>query len=127
VDPIGIEDLRRLGIDTRNQLFWDGQAVEVRRTLVLTFWQKVLAVLASLATIATGANNLSLFLCGRDIHWLGCPAATPPLVIAAPAPPPAPPRPMPPPPPPPLPLPPVAMPAPPPRAAAPPEPTVQRP
>ncbi len=76
VKEIGVGDLRRLGLDGDNQLYWDGRRVEVRRTLVLTWPQRliaVLAVLASLATIATGLNNLSLFLCARGYHWLGCP------------------------------------------------------
>lgn len=76
IKPIGVGDLRRLGIDGDNQLYWDGKRVEARRTLVLTIPQKIiaaLAILASLATIATGLNNLSVFLCGRDRHWLGCP------------------------------------------------------
>jgi hypothetical protein len=77
VKQIGVGDLRRLGLDAENQLYWGGKRVEVRRTLVLTLPQKLfaaLAVLASLATIATGVNNFSVFLCARDVHWLGCPA-----------------------------------------------------
>ena len=80
VKPIGVGDLRRLGIDGDNRLYWDGKRVEVRRTLVLTLPQKIiagLAILASLATIATGLNNFSVYLCGRDIHWLGCPVMPP--------------------------------------------------
>jgi hypothetical protein len=75
-----MEDLNRLGIDAGRQLYWDGQPVEVRRRLILTRFQKVFAVvvavvglLAGLATIATGINNASAFLCQRHIRTLTCP------------------------------------------------------
>jgi hypothetical protein len=80
VTPVGIEDLDRLGINGRNELFWDGRRMITRSKVYLTFPQTILAVLAtiaSLATIATGLNNASVFLCARDIHWLGCPAPPP--------------------------------------------------
>ena len=77
VKPITVRDLKRLGIGLDNQLYWDGRAVEIRRKLKLTWPQTILAVLAALATIATGVNNLSVFLCGRDIHVLGCPSPQP--------------------------------------------------
>lgn len=80
VDPIGMEDLNRLGIDAQHQLYWDGFPIEVRRSLVLTRLQKRIAVIATvvglfagLATIATGINNASIFLCARHIGWLSCP------------------------------------------------------
>jgi hypothetical protein len=80
VETIGIEDLNRLGIDSRHRLYWDGQPVEIRSSLALTRFQKWFAVgaaivglLAGLATIATGVNNASLFLCARHITVLTCP------------------------------------------------------
>ncbi len=84
VTPIGVEDLDRLGLDGRNQLFWDGKRVEVRNRLDLTWLQKLLAVVVSffavlgaLGGFVTGFNNASVFLCARDIHWLSCPAPAP--------------------------------------------------
>ncbi|HVY17425.1 MAG TPA: hypothetical protein VHB27_19540 [Rhodopila sp.] len=80
VEPVGVEDLNRLGIDSRNQLYWDGQRIEIRRVLELTRLQKwfaamaaVVGLLAGLSTIATGLNNASVFLCARQIAVLGCP------------------------------------------------------
>ncbi len=80
VAPIGIEDLGRLGIDSTNQLFWDGKRVELRRKLVLTGLQKlvagvvtVCAILSGLGGFASGVQNFSLFLCARGLHWLSCP------------------------------------------------------
>jgi len=81
VEPVSLQDLARLGIDPDNQLYWDGRRVEVRRRLVLTLPQKMialLAVIASVATIFTGLNNAATFFCARNIHWLSCPAAAPP-------------------------------------------------
>lgn len=84
VKTIGVGDLRRLGIDNENQLYWDGRRIEFRRPLVLTGFQKAItalvtacAVLGGLGGFVTGFNNATVFLCGRDIHWLSCPA--PPL------------------------------------------------
>jgi hypothetical protein len=80
VEPIGVEDLNRLGIDREHQIYWDGRLIEIRKSIVLTRFQKIIAsvvtivgVLAALATIATGMNNASVFLCARHITWLTCP------------------------------------------------------
>nr|WP_294527746.1 hypothetical protein [uncultured Rhodopila sp.] len=80
VTPIGIEDLEKLGLNGRNQLFWDGKRIEVRNRLDLTRIQKtfavivsVFAVLGAMGGFVTGLNNASIFLCARDIHWLSCP------------------------------------------------------
>ncbi|WP_158933308.1 hypothetical protein [Acidisphaera sp. S103] len=81
VEPIGLEDLNRIGIDSERQLYWDGRRIEIRRILDLTTFQKRIAVIATivglfagLATIATGINNASIFLCVRHITTLSCPA-----------------------------------------------------
>jgi hypothetical protein len=80
VDPIGLEDLNRLGIDASHQLYWDGHRIEIKRYLALTRFQKwfaagaaIVAFLAGLATIMTGINNASVFLCVRHITILTCP------------------------------------------------------
>jgi hypothetical protein len=77
---LSFEDLRRLGIDGKNQLFWDGKRVEVRNSLSLTGFQKavaaivtVCAVLGGLGGFTTGFNNATVFLCARQIYWLSCP------------------------------------------------------
>ncbi len=82
VEPVGLEDLGRLGISQDDQLFWDGRRVEVRRSLNLTRFQKVItgivtffAVLGAVGGFITGFNNASIFLCAREIRWLSCPAA----------------------------------------------------
>ena len=81
VEPIGMEDLNRIGIDSEHQLYWDGHRIEIRRFLVLTRVQKwfaagaaVIGLCAGLATIATGINNASVFLCARHITALTCPS-----------------------------------------------------
>lgn len=84
VEPIGLEDLGRLGISPTDELFWDGRRIEVRRSLVLTRFQKVVtgvvtvfAILGGLGGFVTGLNNASIFLCSRNIVWLTCPPAHP--------------------------------------------------
>ena len=83
VEPVGIDDLDRLGINDQDQLFWDGRRIEVRRPLNLTGAQKliaalvtVFAILSGLGGFVTGFNNASIFLCARGITWLSCPAPT---------------------------------------------------
>ena len=80
VDEIRIGDLKRLGIDSRHRLFWDGRRVEVRQRLDLTGWQRfgailiaVFAVLGGIGALLSGLNDGSAFLCARNLHWLSCP------------------------------------------------------
>lgn len=87
VEQVGLEDLGRLGINQDDQLFWDGRRIEVRRSLNLTRFQKIItgivtffAVLGGVGGFITGFNNASVFLCAREIDWLSCP---PPLAAAA--------------------------------------------
>lgn len=84
VEPVSFEDLGRLGIDAGDQLFWDGRPVEIRRRLVLTSLQRlvatvvtIFAILGGIGGFFSGLNSLSLFLCARDIQFLGCPRAAP--------------------------------------------------
>ena len=80
VKPMVLQDLKRLGTDKNNRLYWDGKLV--RTPFILTTPQAALAVLAALASIATvftGLNNVSVFLCARGVTWMTCPIAAPPL------------------------------------------------
>ena len=81
VRPIQVPDLKRLGINEQNELFWDGRHVEIRRSLTLTRFQKFItiivtfcAVLGALGGFVTGFNNASVFLCARHVTFLTCPA-----------------------------------------------------
>jgi hypothetical protein len=78
VEPIVVEDIEKLGRNLKNELFWDGKRLITRSQYLFTWPQALLAFLAaiaSLATIATGLNNASIFMCGRGVTWLGCPVA----------------------------------------------------
>ncbi len=82
VERIGLEDLGRLGINSNDQLFWDGRRIEVRQSLTLNDFQKLVAgvvtacaLLGAIGGFVTGLNNASIFLCARDMHWLSCPAS----------------------------------------------------
>ena len=81
VEPISLEDLGRLGINPRQELFWDGRHVEIRRRLTFTGFQKLIAfvvticaILGGLGGFVAGLNNASVFLCARHISYLTCPA-----------------------------------------------------
>lgn len=80
VTPISVEELDRLGLNAKNQLFWDGRRIEVRNRLALTRLQQLLAIVVSIAAVlgaiggfVTGLNNASIFLCARGIDWVSCP------------------------------------------------------
>ncbi|HME24179.1 MAG TPA: hypothetical protein VKI44_23080 [Acetobacteraceae bacterium] len=82
VDPISLEDLGRIGINSQQELFWDGRRVEVRRRFILTGFQKLIAFIVSICAIlgalggfVTGFNNASVFLCARNITILSCPTS----------------------------------------------------
>ncbi len=51
--PISMEGLSLLQIDDSGRLFWDGKPIEVSKAFTLTWWQKVGAVVAIVATAAT--------------------------------------------------------------------------
>jgi hypothetical protein len=80
VERISLEDLGRLGINPRQELFWDGRHVEIRRRLTFTGVQKLIALVVTICAIlgglggfVTGFNNASIFLCARHISYLTCP------------------------------------------------------
>jgi hypothetical protein len=84
-DPITAANLAKLSVDDANHLYWNGR--QIRTQLQLNWWQGLvaaLAVIASLATICTGLNNLTILVCSRGVEFpiIGCPVP-----VAAPAPP----------------------------------------
>lgn len=90
---VGTNELHRLSVGGDGRLFWDDQPVLVRRRLVLTFWQKLGAILIGLAALTIALSAVvhagiaaHEWMCGAK--WVSgyCPGATP----AAPPPPPKP-------------------------------------
>ena len=69
--PISVDDLDRLGINSRQELFWDGKRVEVRSRINLTWAQTAAAILVGAAAICGGfssaANDGTEFTC-RQWH-----------------------------------------------------------
>jgi hypothetical protein len=83
VEPIGLADFGRLGINADDQLSWDGRRIEARQSLVLTGLQTFIATPAALCVVqvalggfVTAVNNASIFLCARGNAWLICPPPT---------------------------------------------------
>lgn len=63
VTPISFMDLGRLGIDVEKRLHWDGEPVETRQRISLSFWQKVGACLTvASAVVVALVNALSYFM-----------------------------------------------------------------
>ena len=83
VHQVSFNDVGRFGVSPKNELFWDGRRILTSNQVRLSFFQTLLALLATLATIIGGVNNASTFLCARNIRWLSCPVPA----VAAPPPP----------------------------------------
>jgi hypothetical protein len=59
---IGLDRLDLLGVDSRGELYWDGKAIEVRRPLSLSWWQRVGAVIiAGSALVGASAAAVSAY------------------------------------------------------------------
>jgi len=78
VRAISFEGVQLLGLDDDNRLYWDGKEVVIRRTLDLSAWQKLGAVLIVVGTITGGVGALVQggtatidFGCARHVwhHW----------------------------------------------------------
>ena len=48
---IGMDRLDYLGVDDKGQLYWNGQPLEVRRPLSLSFWQRIGAVAIAVSAV----------------------------------------------------------------------------
>jgi len=72
--------LKKLGIDEHNQLYWNGQEVEIKKRLDLSRFQNIIAVTATAAAVlggigafASGYRDFAGFLCDRGNNYLSCP------------------------------------------------------
>lgn len=63
VRPISMDGMGHLGVGDDGTLFWDGKPVEVRRSVTLTWWQRLGAVLvAGSAVVAAAAAAVSAYV-----------------------------------------------------------------
>jgi hypothetical protein len=70
IEEISWDNLRRLGIDRDNHLYWDGRQVQTRSQMGFTFWQKAgafLVVLGALGALVQGIDAGYDFGC--KLHW----------------------------------------------------------
>lgn len=75
VRGIGIDELSNFGIDKKRKIYWNGKAIVFETRLALSFWQKMLALLAVLATVATISDGLigaQKWACDMK-YWAYCP------------------------------------------------------
>jgi hypothetical protein len=54
VRELGVGDLKRLGIDGDNQIYWDGRRIEIRKSIVLTGFQKWVAFVVGVVGLLAG-------------------------------------------------------------------------
>lgn len=55
VRPVSFMDLGRLGVDAERQLYWDGEPLETRHRICLSFWQKLGAFLTVASVVVLAA------------------------------------------------------------------------
>ena len=82
---VGAAELHRLSVGNDGRLFWDDKPVLVRRRLVLTFWQKLGAIVIGLAALAIAVSILVRtgivahdWMCTAKWVSGACPGALPP-------------------------------------------------
>lgn len=88
VKEVTVGEMRRLGVDARGRLYWDG--VEIEQRVRLTVMQTLVAGVVTVAAILGGVGGLlsgldsgAHYLCARQIHWLGCPDVRTPAASAS--------------------------------------------
>lgn len=56
VRAIAIAEVDALGVDAQGGLYWHGKPVEIRRPLVLTWWQSFVAIVVAVVTLFGGVG-----------------------------------------------------------------------
>ena len=69
VNPITFDSMEHLGLDGKNNLYWDGNRIEVRKRLDLRWWQVALAIMAALGALASDIVDVTR-LCLDVLHIL---------------------------------------------------------
>jgi hypothetical protein len=73
---IGYSDLRRLQVDTKGPLLWDGDLVQVQRTVTLSRWQAVAGIVVAFGALAQGLTASHDIGCWLRVWAVGCQAST---------------------------------------------------
>ncbi|WP_156404724.1 hypothetical protein [Sphingomonas sp. Root241] len=55
VRPISIDGMDRLGVGDDGSIYWDGKAIEIRRSVTLTVAQKIGAALVTASAVVAAA------------------------------------------------------------------------
>lgn len=60
---IGLDRVDLLGVDLDGHLYWNGQPLEIRKSVDLSFWQKLGAIILTVSTaLAAGAASVSAYV-----------------------------------------------------------------
>ena len=76
VRTIGIGEADALGIDA--ELYWHGKQVEIKRPLVLSWWQKIGAFLVAASTVSMALTDLGRFYHEQYPHPIAAQSAQQP-------------------------------------------------
>lgn len=74
VRSLTIDETELLGVDREGVLYWNGRVVTIQKTLTLSLWQKISAIivtttaaLVALSTIAQGVASYNSWAC--SVQW----------------------------------------------------------
>jgi hypothetical protein len=59
IHPIKIDEIDRLGVDDRGQLYWDNQPVITKQKVSLDWWVNTAAIIAGVCTFITTVLELT--------------------------------------------------------------------
>ena len=66
------EQIRRMGVDAKGRLMWDGDLVQVQKAFRLTFWQGLATSVIALGAVSQGALALYQLGCAVAFWSKGC-------------------------------------------------------
>lgn len=78
IRQISINEAGALGVDVNGDLFWHGKQVEIKRPLVLSWWQKIGAFLVAASTVSMAITDLARFYQEHNPHPIAAQSAQQP-------------------------------------------------
>jgi hypothetical protein len=78
IRQIAIDEAGALGVDANGDLYWHGKQVEIKRPLVLSWWQKIGAFLVAASTVSMAITDIARFYQEQKPHPIAAQSAQQP-------------------------------------------------
>ena len=59
VAPVSLDDITKLGVDSKKRLYWDGVPIVTSPLSALTFWQKIIGLVLGFAAVLGGIGSFA--------------------------------------------------------------------